>query len=115
MTFNIDEYKGTSLLCELAVRLLDSSLMYQTLKKRGRKFVKLNGIHYMAFGGMAILKTYDQGRELRVTRFPVETLWLAIAHYRQMVVSLLIAPLFGNNDPIPKTRPMNWIRSALWN
>jgi hypothetical protein len=62
MIANIPEYDGAKLVSELPVQILTPSLpLYQTLKERGRKFVGLNGVHYMTLDGVVIL---NRGRDV---------------------------------------------------
>ena len=58
----INEYDAAKLLSELPVQLLTPDLpLYQTLKERGKKFVELNGVHYMTLDGIIIL---NRGRDI---------------------------------------------------
>ena len=70
MVAYINEYEGAKLVSELAVQLLTPDLpLYKTLKERGRKFVELNGVHYMTLDGIVIL---NRGRDiLRVRVRPI--------------------------------------------
>jgi|SRR5579859_3513124 hypothetical protein len=62
MIANIAEYDAAKRIDELAVKLLTEDLpLYNTLKERGRKFVSLNGIHYMTLDGVIII---NRGREI---------------------------------------------------
>jgi hypothetical protein len=62
MIANIPEYDAAKLVSELPVQILTPSLpLYQTLKERGRKFVSLNGVHYMTLDGVIIL---NRGRDV---------------------------------------------------
>jgi hypothetical protein len=62
MIANIPEYDAAKLVSELPVQLLTSDLpLYQTLKDRGKKFVGLNGVHYMTLDGIVIL---NRGRDI---------------------------------------------------
>ena len=57
MAAYINEYDAAKLLSELQVQILTPDLpLYQTLKERGKKFVGLNGVHYMSLDGILILK-----------------------------------------------------------
>ena len=70
----INEYDGAKLISELAVQLLTSDLpLYKTLQDRGRKFVELNGVHYMTLDGIVIL---NRGRD--VLRVRVNSSYLAL-------------------------------------
>jgi hypothetical protein len=66
----INEYDAAKLVSELAVQILTPELpLYKTLKERGRKFVELNGVHYMTLDGIVII---NRGRDiLRVRVFPL--------------------------------------------
>ena len=58
----INEYDASKLVSELPVQLLTTDLpLYQTLKDRGKKFVELNGVHYMTLDGILIL---NRGRDV---------------------------------------------------
>ena len=58
----ISEYDAAKLISELPVQLLTPELpLYQTLKERGKKFVELNGVHYMTLDGILIL---NRGRDV---------------------------------------------------
>jgi hypothetical protein len=62
MTAYINEYDAAKLVSELPVQLLTPELpLYQTLKERGKKFVELNGVHYMTLDGILIL---NRGRDI---------------------------------------------------
>lgn len=62
MTAYINEYDAAKLVSELPVQLLTSELpLYHTLKERGKKFVELNGVHYMTLDGILIL---NRGRDI---------------------------------------------------
>ena len=62
MTAYINEYDAAKLVSELPVQLLTPELpLYETLKERGKKFVELNGVHYMTLDGILIL---NRGRDI---------------------------------------------------
>ena len=62
MTAYINEYDAAKLVSELPVQLLTPELpLYNTLKDRGKKFVELNGVHYMTLDGILIL---NRGRDI---------------------------------------------------
>jgi len=68
MSAYINEYDAAKLLSELQVQILTPDLpLYQTLKERGKKFVKLNGVHYMSLDGVLILK---RGMDIIRVRVP---------------------------------------------
>jgi hypothetical protein len=58
----INEYDAAKLLSELPVQILTPDLpLYETFKERGRKFVELNGVHYMTLDGIIIV---NRGRDI---------------------------------------------------
>lgn len=69
----INEYDAAKLLSELPVQILTPDLpLYETFKERGRKFVELNGVHYMTLDGIIIV---NRGRDiLRVRVLPPRSL-----------------------------------------
>jgi hypothetical protein len=65
MTF-INEYDASKLISELSVQLLTPDKpIYDKLKERGKKFVTLNGVHYMNLDGVLIINR-GRGEILRV-------------------------------------------------
>jgi len=70
MIANIPEYDAAKRISELPVQLLTPEKpLYTTLKERGRKFVSLNGVHYMSLDGIVIL---NRGRDIiRVRVSPI--------------------------------------------
>jgi len=67
----INEYDTAKLISELQVRILTPDLpLYQTLKERGKKFVDLNGVHYMQLDGIIILKRGSEVLRVRVCFLP---------------------------------------------
>jgi hypothetical protein len=63
----INEYDAAKLISELQVRILTPDLpLYQTLKDRGKKFVELNGVHYMQLDGIIVLKRGAEVLRVRV-------------------------------------------------
>ena len=69
MVAHINEYDGAKLISELAIQILTPELpLYKTLKDRGKKFIELNGVHYMTLDGILIV---NRGRDvLRVRVHP---------------------------------------------
>src|SRR5271169_6475170 len=65
----INEYDAAKVLSELPVQILTPDLpLYETFKERGRKFVQLNGVHYMTLNGIIIV---NRGRDvIRVRVLP---------------------------------------------
>src|SRR2546423_7255164 len=62
MVANIPDYDAAKRVSELPVQLLTPEKpLYTTLKERGRKFVSLNGVHYMTLDGIIIL---NRGRDV---------------------------------------------------
>ena len=58
----INEYDAAKLVDELPVKLLTPDLpLYKTLKERGRKFVEVNGVHYMTLDGIIIV---NRGKDI---------------------------------------------------
>lgn len=58
----INEYDAAKLLSELPVQILTPDLpLYEEFKERGRKFVELNGVHYMTLDGIIIV---NRGRDI---------------------------------------------------
>ena len=58
----INEYDAAKLVSELPVQLLTPEKpIYAKLKERGKKFVELNGVHYMTLDGVLIV---SRGREV---------------------------------------------------
>src|SRR5881394_3542194 len=71
---SIKEYDAAKPVAELNIQLLSPELpLYKTLQERGRKFVTLNGVHYMTLDGVLII---NRGRE--VIRVKVRPLALSI-------------------------------------
>jgi len=70
MIANIPEYDAAKRISELPVQILTPEKpLYTTLKERGRKFVGLNGVHYMSLDGIVIL---NRGRDIiRVRVSPI--------------------------------------------
>ena len=67
----IDEYDAAKMLSDVPVQLLTTeSLLYKTLKERGRRFVELNGVRYMSLDGLIILNRGDDIIRLKVQSFP---------------------------------------------
>jgi hypothetical protein len=76
MIANIPEYDAAKLVSELPVQLLTTDLpLHQTLKDRGKKFVSLNGVHYMTLDGVVIL---NRGRDILRVRVRISFFWLTI-------------------------------------
>lgn len=64
---NIPEYEAAKRISELQVQLLTPDKpLYTTLKERGRKFVSLNGVHYMTLDGIVILNRARDVLRIRV-------------------------------------------------
>jgi hypothetical protein len=62
MVTYINEYEASKLVEELPVKLLTPEMsLYQTFKERGKKFVELNGVHYMTLDGVLIL---NRGKDI---------------------------------------------------
>jgi len=67
MVTTINEYDAAKLLTEMSVQILKPELpLYKTLRERGQKFVKLNGVHYMTLDGILILKRGQDILRVRV-------------------------------------------------
>jgi hypothetical protein len=68
----IKEYDSAKRVAELPVQLLSPDMpLYKTLQERGRKFVTLNGVHYMTLDGVLIV---NRGREVIRVKVPHLTL-----------------------------------------
>jgi len=69
LSAHIKEYDAAKLIDELPVQILTPEMpLYKTLQERGRKFVGLNGVHYMQLDGILVI---NRGNNIiRVRVFP---------------------------------------------
>lgn len=74
MVAHINEYDGAKLISELAIQILTADLpLYKTLKERGKKFIELNGVHYMTLDGILIV---NRGRDVLRVRVHLPTVYM---------------------------------------